>query len=346
MSNLELPNKLNLAQLPTPIQKLEYISQLIHRDVYVKRDDFTHLEMSGNKLRKLEYLLAEAKRKGSKTVFTAGAVQSNHVRATAIACAKLGLGCVVFLKETLEIKQAAPKVEGNLYLTTLAGAKVVWVDEQELKEPARVFLKHADEFKIRDGVLPFFIAVGGSQDFGALGYFSAFEEIQKQSLDMGIQFDSIVCATGSGGTHAGLILGRNYFDANETTRIIAFDIIGDSNVMIEKAKTVALAAIQRFRLPISLGRDDIDVIGGYVGIAYAKPTVEQYQFLAEVFRREGILFDPVYAGKALFGLVKECLNQNTRFGQKILFLNSGGFASCFVDSHREGMLGVLVSKDS
>jgi D-cysteine desulfhydrase len=336
MSKFSIPHKLNLAQLPTPIQHLPKLSEWasVHRPVriYVKRDDLTHGPAAGNKVRKLEFLLAEAVAKKMTTVFTCGALQSNHARATAVLCRQLGLECVLFLRGDEPPIGAVP--QANMLLDRLLGVKIQYVSRDEYENISKTFVAAAEPYRQRDGKMPLFIPEGGSNDIGAMGYLAAFQEITEQAGKEGLpnSFSSIVLANGSGGTQGGLILGRNLSDWEDTCRIVSFNISRNAAQMTERVKWVVIAAIQRYRMPISFMPADIEVIDGYVGPGYGQATPELYDFIVKVAQEEGLFLDPVYTGKALHGLVSELRaspEQANRFGENILFIHTGGLPSLF-----------------
>jgi len=328
MSKFSMVDKLNLARTPTPIERLPKLSALASKfaevEIAVKRDDLTHVIATGNKIRKLELHFAAAKKRGARVVFTCGATQSNHARATAVLSRQLGLECVLFLRDEGTSRQ----LTGNLLLDALFGADIRFITPEQFERIDIVFAEAAEVFKKRDGISPFFIAEGGSDDIGGMGYALAYEEIAGQ---VPYPFDSIVVANGSGGTQAGLILGKTVFE-HENTKIVGFNVCKTAPEMAAKTKKVALSTIQRHRLPISFMPADIHIIDGYVTPGYAKASPQLYNFIVQACRADGILLDPVYTGKALYGLIQELTASRQRaeyFGKKILFVHTGGFPSIF-----------------
>jgi D-cysteine desulfhydrase len=337
MSKFSTPDKLKLCSgCPTPIQKLPKLSKIASKfsevELFAKRDDLTHGPAAGNKVRKLEFLLGEALAKKMKVVFTCGGLQSNHARATAILCREVGLECVLFLRG--DAPSAETPLEGNLLLDQLAGAKIEYVSREEYDGIARVFVAHAEPYRKRDGKMPLLVPEGGSNDIGTMGYISAFEEIAAQAGNAGLpsRFSSIVSATGSGGTQAGLLLGRNLFGWDDDCQVVGFNISRTAGELADRVKHAMIVCVQRYRLPTSFMPADIHVIDGYVGPGYAKATPELYDFIVEVAREDGLLLDPVYTGKALFGLMSELTASPERaklFGNRVLFIHTGGFPSLF-----------------
>jgi D-cysteine desulfhydrase len=337
MSKFSIPDKLNLAQLPTPIQYLPRLSKSasVHKEVniFVKRDDVTHGPAAGNKIRKLEFLFQEAIAKKSKVVFTCGGLQSNHARATALIAKQLGLECVLFLRGEPP-KDSQSHYGGNHFINYLLGVEIHYVTADQYENISQLYLKEAERFKRRDGVGPYFIPEGGSNEWGALGYMSAFNEIQFQCGKQGLpqRFDSIVMANGSGGTHAGLLLGAILSGIEDSCKVISFNVCKTSGEMSERVKQIALAVLQRFSIPISFMPSDIRVIDGYVGPGYAIPNEAVLSLIKSVAQQEGLLLDPVYTGKALWGLMSELARSKESadlFGSNILFLHTGGLPSLF-----------------
>ncbi|MBI2606587.1 MAG: D-cysteine desulfhydrase family protein, partial [Deltaproteobacteria bacterium] len=330
-----MPDKLNLGRLPTPIQPLPKLSNTVSKfgevNLFVKRDDLSHGPAAGNKIRKLEFLFADARRRSAKTVVTCGSEQSNHARATAILARELGFECALFLKKASE---GVPPIEGNLLLDHMCGATVNIISAAEYDDIARVYRSAQELYRKRDGKLPYLIPEGGSNDIGALGYCAAFEEIASQTAKNGLpaRFDSIITANGSGGTHAGLLLGRNLAGCDDGCEIVTFNVLRTAEEMSERVKKIMIAAIQNQRMPISFMPADIHVIDGYVAPGYARANPELYDFIVRVAREDGLLLDATYTGKALYGLVTELTaspERAKRFGKNVLFIHTGGLPSLF-----------------
>ncbi len=333
MAKFSMPDKLKLAQLPTPVQFLKKLSgrasKFSETRIYVKRDDLTHGIAAGNKIRKLEYLFAEAISKKATTVVTCGGLQSNHARATAALARQLGLKCVLLLKKSPDEREV---LTGNLLLDRIFDADIRIITTEQYEDIAKMFFSVSEELRANDQI-PHVIAEGGSSDVGSLGYIDAVQEIREQATtdeSLPDHFDTIVVANGSGGTHAGLLMGVSLHGLDHQTRIVSFNVCRTAVEMSDRVKKVALATIQRQRLPISLMPADIHVIDGYVGPGYGKASPELYDFIVKLARDEGILLDPVYTGKAMHGLVSELTSTAERaavFGRNILFIHTGGVPS-------------------
>jgi D-cysteine desulfhydrase family pyridoxal phosphate-dependent enzyme len=290
--------------------------------LFVKRDDLTGLGLGGNKLRKLEFLLGEALAQGADTVLTVGALQSNHARQTAAACARLGLDCELVLRRGSHASEAYLN-SGNLLLDRLFGARLHLLQAQESREERME--ARAEDLRAA-GRRPYCVPVGGSCGLGDLGYVACAEEIIAQSEDMNVRFDAVVVATGSGGTQGGLVAGMRLL---EGAPVIGMAVEGT------RAEQEALAAAQAMETLHLLGRDAADlgssvaVMDDFVGSGYAKPTDSMREALSLAARFEGLVLDPVYTGKAFAGLI--ALARSGRFNndQSLLFVHTGGVPGLF-----------------
>ncbi len=312
-----------LARLPTPIEPLLRLSAHIGGpQIYVKRDDCTGLGLGGNKLRKLEFLLGEALAKGADVVLTVGAMQSNHARQTAAACARLGMDCELILRRGSHATDAYLQ-SGNVLLDRLFGAHLHVIESPESREAV---MDARAEVLRREGRRPYCIPVGGSCGLGNLGYAVCAAEILVQSAETGQQFASVLVATGSGGTQGGLVAGMLMLDGLPVTGIA---VEGDSR------EQGALAARQATESLHMLGRHDLDptdavnVMDDFAGPGYAEPTESMREAVALAARFEGLVLDPVYTGKAFAGLLS--LARSGRFGkeQSLLFVHTGGVPGLF-----------------
>lgn len=324
--NIDYPARGNWARLPTPIEKLEKLSAELGIDLFIKRDDQTGFEWSGNKIRKLEFLAQDALAKGATCLITMGGVQSNHCRATAALAAKLGLRCVLFLRG-----EAPAKAMSNNLLDRLFGAEIFYLTSEQYYEGIDDMRQLVDSQIRAQGGKTYFIPEGGSNGLGSFGYVEAFREISRQTEQ---PFDSIVVAHGSGGTQAGLVLGKLLTGgawatdsgraSGAPTRIVGVNVCYDKKESFDLVKKVLWAAIQERKLPLSFAAEDIEVLDGFVGRGYALSTKEELAFLLKVAREEAVLLDPVYTGKALFGLYQTVRRDRAAFGQRVLFIHTGG----------------------
>lgn len=313
-----------LARLPTPIEPLPRLSlHLGGPQIYVKRDDLTGLGLGGNKLRKLEFLLGEAQARGADTVLTVGALQSNHARQTAAACARLGLECELILRRSSHASDAYLN-GGNVLLDRLFAARLHVLEAHESRE-AR--MEARAEALRGEGRKPYCIPVGGSCGLGNLGYVACAEEILSQSREMAVSFAAVVTATGSGGTQGGLVAGMKLLGSG--VPVIGIAVEGT------RREQEALASRQAGETLHLLGHaaqdveENVAVMDEFVGPGYARPTEAMREALSLAARFEGLVLDPVYTGKAFAGLV--ALARSGRFDRKqaLLFLHTGGAPGLF-----------------
>lgn len=326
MKKFAYPPRIEIARLPTPCIPLRRLSRRFGVEIYVKRDDLTGIVLSGNKVRKLEFVLADALTKGADTVLTCGGAQSNHARATAVAAAMLGLRSRLLLRTPDPANPPSP--EGNILLDRMAGAEIVWVSPDEYRNRAEVFEREAALFE-RKGRTPYVIPEGASNTMGAWGYIRAAEEIRKDIAGFGSeQPTTIIHATGSGGTAAGLALGVHLFDL--PARVVTFNVSNDQNYFRSVIGDICQRVISEFQLQIDFDRNrDLHIIDGYVGRGYALSRPDELALICDVARTEGIFLDPVYTGKAFFGMEQELKKDAGCFGKRIVFLHTGGIFGLF-----------------
>ena len=334
--------RLTLVHGPTPLVHLPALDEIVGTEVWVKRDDATSGAESGNKIRKLEFLLADALKRGARTVVTCGGLQSNHARATALTCAQLGLRSILLLRVAdPERARAAPlALEGNVLLDRLAGADIRFVSPAEYRQRAGL-LEQVRAESDRDGMPAYIVPEGGSNGLGSLGYVEAMREVRGQ-MDLGLAgkgiFDVVAHACGSGGTAAGVGLGAAHFGVARETW--AFAVCDDrayftqaiARIAIESRGFMPMLPELAFVEPGS-GRGEgrattgparIIVDDRAKGPAYASMNEEQKRFLVRVARATGLIVDPVYTGKALFGLARAVERGEIAAGARVLFLHTGG----------------------
>lgn len=313
---LARPPRLSLARLPTPLERLERLSDALDCEVWVKRDDLTGLGLSGNKVRKLGYLLADALARGATHVLTTGGLQSNHCRATAIACRQLGLRPGVLLRGEL------PEVpDANLLLDTLVGADIRTCTPDDYRA-RRDALLEAWAAELRDqGHHPYVVPEGGSNALGSLAYVDASAEVATQAVR---GFERVVVAVGSGGTLTGLALGP--LDAF----VHGVAVCDDAPYFEARAKEIA-SGMGAWTGALTAPGDGWEVVEGYQGPAYAVATPEIWETIRLVARLEGVLLDPVYSGKAMHALVSEV--RAGRWSGPILFWHTGGAFGLFGRGH-------------
>ncbi len=311
MRSLDQFPRVSLGVFPTPIQKLENISALLHTNVYVKRDDLTGLGLGGNKIRKLEFLLADAGEKGAQVVFTTGGAQSNHAMLTAAAAGKLGLRAILVLK-----KRGVTECLGNQLLEKLMGTDVRFVDTDDYGD----IYAEMDRIGAGLGVPYYKIPCGGSNALGSLGYVDCAREIAGQ----GIHFDHIVCAEGSGGTMAGLALGAKLFLPG--TRVHGMMVDSDPFDVITPA--LMRKAAELLETPVEITPEDYR-LRDMCGPGYAIPSEAGNAAISLMAEREGLFLDPVYTGKAFAGLVELAKEGVFTERDNVLFLHSGGAGGLF-----------------
>lgn len=316
--------RLRVAHLPTPLEPLDRFSALLGGPrIWIKRDDCTGLATGGNKVRKLEFLLADALRAKADVVITTGAVQSNHVRQTAAFCAKLGLELVALLEDR-GANDPTFKRSGNLFLDRLFAAQTRIVpagtDMRALSTTTAEELRAA-------GRRPYVIPTGGSNSIGALGYVEAAAELLDQAAAMNLTIDEIVHPTGSGGTQAGLLLGL-------AARKHLVPVLGVSvGKPRQELEAIVLAIAQETAanaLPeVTVDPQTVHVDSDYVGDGYGLPTEAMAEAVKLVARCEGLLLDPVYTGKAMAGLIAKIRAGRHAASRNIVFWHTGGSAGLF-----------------
>ncbi len=314
-----------LAHLPTPLEHLPRLSEhLGGPDIFVKRDDCTGLATGGNKTRKLEFSMGEAQQQGADTIITVGAIQSNHVRQTAAAACKLGMRCEVMLEHRVQKPSATYTNSGNIFLDRIFGA--------HLREyPAGTDFTAAMEevaAEVRSkGGRPYYIPGGASNAVGALGYVGCGIEMLEQFKQQKLKIDHVVSATGSAGTHAGLIVGLR--GSGSKLPILGIGVNAPQSVQEERVYKLALETAELVGEAGCVVRDDIIADCNYIGPGYGEPTEAMNEAVLMLARFEGLLFDPVYSGKALAGMIDYIRQGRFTAGQKIVFLHTGGSAGLF-----------------
>lgn len=317
------PERLSLCWRNTPLQPLHRFCQRRGLPpIWVKRDDLTHSVASGNKVRKLEYCLAEAQASGADVVLTFGGVQSNHCRSTALLCAQLGLACHLVLRSNDALSQA----DGNLLLDWLAGAEVDYVPARKLAlEQADIEADLIERYAQR-GLKVHVIPIGASDATGVWGYIDASRELARDCKEHGLESPAIVHATGSGGTQAGLIAGCSaYFDAAD---VFGINVCDDSAWFQNKIGEDLRRWEDKFKV-LGFAPGPINILDGHVGEGYAKASDEVLVTIAELAREEGLILDPVYAGKAFHGLLEEIRVQRLEAHKSLVFVHTGGVFGLF-----------------
>ena len=325
---------MNLAKFPrrrytegrTPIEKLpRFSAELDGPTIYIKRDDLLGLAGGGNKTRKLEFLVAEALNQGADTLITCGAVQSNHCRLTLAAAVKEGLNCRLVLEERVP-GSYNPESGGNNFLFQLMGVEKITVvpgGSDMMAEMQAV----ADEVA-GEGRKAYVIPGGGSNPVGATGYVACAEEILTQTFEVGINIDRIICASGSAGTHAGLVTG--FYGNNSNIPVIGINVSRPKDDQEALVYDLVQSTAKHVGLNLDIPREAVVCFDDYVGPGYSLPTLEMAEAVRMLARLEGVLIDPVYTGKAMAGLIdlvrKSAFNNN----ENLLFVHTGGSPALYV----------------
>lgn len=311
------PKSLDLAIKPTPIERLKNFPRLPKDfEIFVKRDDLTGFFLSGNKIRKLEFIFPDVLKKNADTLITCGGFQSNHARATAILGSQLGLKSVLVL-----FGEDSPVVDGNLFLDKLVGAEIKYVPQDRYGKLEAIMEEVCSRLK-KEGRRPYIIPEGASNELGVWGYIRASLEIKKQLEKNKIKIDKIITAVGSGGTYAGLFLGSKIFDWE--VQIYGINVKDTAQIFIDRIYELMMLTKEKFNLNINFEREEIKIIDGYVGEGYAKSQKTELDLIKSIAENTGIILDPVYTGKAMYGLLEELKKERFSPEEKILFLHTGG----------------------
>ena len=308
---------------PTPIEKLERLDRLTAHlggpAVYIKRDDVQGLGGGGNKLRKLEFLVADALARGADTLITGGALQSNHCRLTLAAANREGLRCRLVLQERTP-RSYRSDASGNNLLYRLLGAEEIRVigPEDDIDAAMQSVCEDVEAAGRRGYVIP----VGGSTPLGALGYVACAQEILAQGSDRGIAFDHVVCASGSAGTQAGLVAGM--ISGGSDALVTGICVSRTSELQEPRVRDLAEGVAEILGMEAAIPLAAVRALDAYVGSGYAHPTEEMREAVSLLARLEGILLDPVYTGKAMAGLVDLIRTGQVGPEETVLFVHTGG----------------------
>lgn len=320
---LTLPRRVELACRPTPLQYLARASERWGRGhrLWVKRDDLTGCLLSGNKVRKLEFIAAHAIDNGYDTLVTCGGLQSNHCRATAFVGAQLGLAVHLLLRG-----EAPDRSEGNYLLDQLAGARISCYPKRQYIEQLPQLFADWQAHYTTAGRKALAIPTGGSDGLGAWGYIAACEELESDLREAGIERAHLVTASGSGGTQAGLTIGAELRGLPLT--VWGINVCDDEQYFLDKV--AADAADWQARFPgLPAVHPAPRVLDGYVGAGYGIASPEVFALIAELAALEGLLLDPVYTGKAFLGMTRELAAGRFDDCRDIVFLHTGGVFGVF-----------------
>ena len=304
---------------PTPLERLSRLSALLGGPtIYVKRDDLLGLPGGGNKTRKLEFLVADALAQGADTLITCGAVQSNHCRLTLAAAVKEGLKCRLVLEE--RVRNYDHPESGNYFLFRLLGAEKMTVVPNG-SDMTKELRKAADE-ALAEGRNPYVITGGAATPLGALGYVCCAQELLDQASERQLRVDHVVCASGRGGTHAGLVAG--FWDATSSAAVTGISVRRQKNEQVQVVYDLAKETAALARMDGDIPRESIVCFDEYVGPGYSVPTEEMIEAVKLLSRTEALLLDPVYTGKAMAGLIDLVHRRHFREAENVVFVHTGG----------------------
>jgi D-cysteine desulfhydrase family pyridoxal phosphate-dependent enzyme len=314
--------RLHFAHLPTPIDECPRLSAFLGGPrILVKCDDQTGLAFGGNKTRKLEFLIAEAQEQGAKTLISAGAIQSNHCRQTAAAAARFGMECILVLTGNMD-----PKPSANYLLDELFGAQIVHVADRADRDR---ILQETFERSNREGKKPYLVPYGGSSTTGALGYVFAVKETMDQKVDA----DWFVFGSSSGGTHAGLALGKHVFGCQG--QVLGISIDEPEEALKAHVADLATRTAERMGERIKFTPYDILATSQYCKAGYGVLTTAEREAIQLFARYEGVLLDPVYTGRAAAGLIDLIRKGKFKRDETVLFWNTGGQPALFADKYEQ-----------
>jgi len=314
------PSRLHFAHLPTPVETLPRLSETLGGPrLLIKRDDQTGLAFGGNKTRKLEFLVAEARDQSAKTLVSGGALQSNHCRQTAAAAARFGFKCILVLTGDKPEQPSA-----NLLLDQLFGAQVVYAGDR--KDRDRILQQTFDR-AVETGMKPYLVPYGGSSPTGALGYAFAVKEFIEQNVPA----DWIVFATSSGGTHGGLVLGQRMFGYEG--KVLGISIDESEEWLRDHVSQLASSASEKLGKRIEFTPADVLANAEYCAAGYGVLTEPEREAIHLFAKHEGLLLDPVYTGRAAAGMIDLIRKGFFKRDETVLFLHTGGQPALFADNY-------------
>ncbi|MBK7980372.1 MAG: pyridoxal-phosphate dependent enzyme [Ignavibacteriae bacterium] len=309
---MKIPKKISLANIPTPFSEIQFNGNKF----FIKRDDLTGVELTGNKVRKLEYLLYDAKIKKADYVFTRGGDQSNHARATCISAASIGIKSKLFLWGN-----SNQKPDGNLFLDKFVGAEIKFLNKKEYNSVDQIMLDDQTEYS-KKKLKTYIIPSGGSSPLGIWGYINFVSELAGQTNLK--KFNGIVTATGSSGTAAGILVGQTLLGLN--FKIFGISVIDKKEIVKEDIIKLAEENIKEFDLKIKPNYNNLEILDNYSEEGYKNISQNKINLFKEFFIQTGILLDPTYTGKAFFAYNDNFVNAKNN---KVIFLHTGGIFGVF-----------------
>ncbi|HUX60608.1 MAG TPA: pyridoxal-phosphate dependent enzyme [Ignavibacteriaceae bacterium] len=308
-----IPNRILFANIPTPLDTIKFDG----KSFIIKRDDLTGVELSGNKVRKLEYLIYQAKKEKSDYIFTTGGDQSNHARATAVAAAKFGIKSKLFLWG-----KNSGSSNGNLFIDKFLGADISFLNKEDFGNVNQIMFEERAKY-VKRGRKVFVIPEGGSTTLGIWGYINFIEELKNQIEIRNLR--GIFSASGSGGTAAGLLVGAALSKVN--LKIFAVNVLYSKEKIKKKIIDLAEGCVLDYKLSCRINEDNLEIIDGYSKEGYKNINEDKLTLIKRFARESGIILDPAYTGKAFAGYYETILNKND--GKKVLFLHTGGIFGVF-----------------
>jgi L-cysteate sulfo-lyase len=317
--------RVRLFPTPTPLEKLENFSRhLDGPEIWIKRDDCTVVATGGNKVRKLEWLAGEARAQGATHLVTQGAVQSNHVRQTAAVARRFGMQCIALLEHRIETNDRDYLNSGNVLLDRLFDCTIEYrASGLDMNAEAE---KKGEELRAA-GENAYVIPGGGSNRVGALGYVSCAQELVQQADEMGLSIDRIISATGSAGTHAGLIVGLEGMNAG--IPVLGIGVRNPKDRQEASVHNLAEATADYVGVRGGIARSSVVANCDYIGTGYGHPTPGMIEAVRMLAQLEGVLLDPVYSGKAMAGLIDLIRKGEIGKGETVVFLHTGGAVGLF-----------------
>lgn len=313
--------KLGLAKLPTPLEFMPNLTKKIGKgNLYIKREDLTDIGLSGNKIRKLEYLLCDALDQGCDTLLTYGGVQTNHGRLTTAMAVKMGMKSILVLKG-----EKPDYLSGNLLLDQLMGADIYFAENDDVEEIATKVMKDYEN----KGHKIYEIPTGGSNEIGAFGYLKMVEELMEQIKHQNISPKYLVVACGSLGTFAGLWAGAKYYDAS--FEVLPIAVNPQSSFREDKAAALINKMSEKYGLNISCKEEDLKIIFDYAGIGYNEPDKQTQEAIKLLAQTEAIFVDPCYSGKSFCAFVH--IVKNMSHNEDMIFVHTGGIPALWTKEH-------------
>lgn len=311
-----VPTKVEFANIPTPIQAIFFEGF----EILIKRDDYSGIEWTGNKIRKLEYLIFDALHKKANVLITCGGTQSNHARATAAVAARLGFKSILYLRG-----KNPKQMDGNLALDKLFGAEIRYVSQEEYDNIEEIAKKEINSLK-KKGLKAVFIPEGGSSPLGIWGYIECAQEIARQLKSFKNKPSHIVTAVGSGGTLAGLVVGKKLYGIK--SHLVGVNVLKTAGDFEKIICDLANECSRKYKLGIKVNSKDFTILDGYSTEGYENISNEKLELITFISQDYGILLDPAYTGKGFYGMVDHFIYQGNEFN-RLMFIHTGGIFGIF-----------------